>query len=90
MLFEWNPEKARLNRGKHGVAFAEASTVFGDPLAYTFHDPDHALVEERWLTIGWSAARRVLVVCHADRRGIVRIISAREATKHEKATYFEG
>jgi len=90
MEFEWDPAKARLNDRKHGVGFEEASTVFGDPLAVTFADPDHSKAEDRWVTFGQSRERRLLVVTHSDRAGRVRLISAREATRRERKIYEEG
>lgn len=65
MQFEWDSRKEVSNRRKHGVQFREAATVFGDPLATTFPDPDHSAFEERFLTVGESAGGRVLVVAHA-------------------------
>jgi uncharacterized DUF497 family protein len=76
VLFEWDPDKARANLAKHGVAFEEAATVFGDPLALTFDDPDRSFAERRRLTFGHSRAHRLLVVAHTERGGRVRIISA--------------
>jgi len=64
--FEWDETKAATNIAKHGVSFTEAATVFGDPLAYTFADPDHSIGEERMLTIGISAINRVLLVVHTE------------------------
>jgi uncharacterized protein len=90
MEFEWTPAKATSNIRKHGVSFEEAAYVFGDPLALTFADPDHSIGEERLLTYGRSAMGRLLVVSHVERDGRVRIISAREATKHEHKIYEEG
>jgi len=90
MEFEWDPAKARLNDRKHGIGFEEASTVFGDPLAVTFADPDHSEAEDRWVTFGQSRKRRLLVVTHSDRAGRVRLISAREATRRERKIYEEG
>lgn len=66
--FEWNRDKASSNLRKHGVSFDEAVTVFYDPLAATFEDPDHSQAERRSITVGYSARNRLLVVCHADRR----------------------
>ena len=77
MKFEWDNEKASANGRKHGVSFQEASTVFGDPLAGTFPDPDHSHKEERWLTIGTSVEGRLLVVSHTEHDILFRIISAR-------------
>ena len=84
MRFEWDREKAVWNRRKHGVSFDEAVTVFYDPLAATFDDPDHSGGERRLITVGYSAQGRLLVVCHTERRGAVRIISARRATARER------
>lgn len=64
MKFEWDMEKAAVNLDKHGVSFQEASTVFGDPLAGTFPDPDHSQGEERWITVGMSIEGRLVVVAH--------------------------
>ena len=90
MNFEWDPAKARKNRRKHRVAFEEAATVFGDPLALTYPDPDHSLLEQRFITVGMSSAGRVLIVAHAERRESIRIISARKATQHEREQYEEN
>ena len=89
MNFEWDPGKARQNRRKHRVSFQEAATVFGDPIAITYPDPDHSLTEQRFLTVGIFSAGRVLLVCHADRNVHVRIISARKTTRHERKNYEE-
>ena len=67
MQFEWDRDKAVSNRIKHGVSFDEAVTVFYDPLAATFGDPDHSVAEDRLITVGYSAQGRVLVVCHTER-----------------------
>jgi uncharacterized DUF497 family protein len=87
--FEWDPGKARLNRRKHRVSFQEAATVFGDPLAMTYSDPDHSMSEQRFITVGMSSAGRVLIVAHADRSETVRVISARKTTKREQKQYEE-
>jgi hypothetical protein len=84
MRFEWDRKKADRNRKKHGVSFEEAVTVFYDPLAATADDPDHSVEEERLITIGFSARGRLMVVSHAEREGVVRIISARRATPRER------
>lgn len=89
MYFAWDPAKAKLNDHKHGVSFDEATTVFGDPLATTFPDPDHSVAEDRFITIGLSGARRVLVVAHTNRSEMIRIISARKATRRERKDYEE-
>ena len=90
MEFEWDPAKAARNLTKHGVAFQEAATVFGDPLAMTYDDPDHSRDEDRFLTFGYSSANRLLVVSHTDRGDRTRIISAREATRQERRQHEEG
>jgi len=87
--FEWDPGKARSNRRKHRVSFQEAATVFGDPLAITFPDPDHSLSEQRFITVGMSTAGRVLLVAHVDRNDSIRIISARKITQRERKQYEE-
>lgn len=87
--FEWDPRKADSNLRKHGVSFTEAGTIFGDELAITVSDPDHSKEEDRFITIGWSDRRRLLIVSHTDRADKVRIISARELTKAERREYEE-
>jgi uncharacterized DUF497 family protein len=87
MRFEWDPNKAESNRKKHGVAFEEAATIFGDPLAITFNDPDHSEAECRLVTFGLSDAGHLLVVAHTDRASKIRIISARKATRGERKIY---
>jgi hypothetical protein len=90
MEFEWDLNKAQLNLEKHGVSFQEAATVFGDPLSITFPDPDHSIRENRYVTIGMSQFERLLVIAHTDRGEIVRLISARSATRRETRFYEEG
>ena len=90
MEFEWDSDKAGRNLAKHGVAFPEAATVFGDPLAVTFFDPGHSDDEDRYLTFGYSTDGRLLVVSHTDRGDRNRIISARVATRRERKIYEEG
>ena len=87
--FEWDPNKASLNETKHGVSFDEARTIFFDPNALVIDDPDHSSSEERFLILGLSRALRLLVVAHCYRtaEGVVRIISARKATKREATNY---
>ncbi len=84
MQFAWDREKARRNLKKHEVSFDEAVTVFYDTLSATFKDPDHSDDEQRLITIGYSSRSRLLVVAHAERGEIIRIISARPATTHER------
>jgi uncharacterized DUF497 family protein len=88
--FEWNSEKAAANKQKHDVSFQEAATVFGDPLAVTFADPDHSVDEQRFITFGMSMDNRLVVVSHTDRVGKIRIISARLMTRKERRIYEEG
>ena len=76
--------KATTNLKKHRVSFDQAVTVFYDPLAATFPDPDHSSDESRLVTVGYSARGRLLVVCHAERGESVRLISARRATSRER------
>jgi hypothetical protein len=90
MEFEWDAKKAFENEQKHGVLFQEAATVFGDPLAITFNDPDHSEHEERYITFGVSSSKRPLVVSHVDRGERIRIISARTMTRKERKFYAEG
>jgi uncharacterized protein len=82
--FEWDAKKANQNLKTHGVAFEEALTVFADPLANIFDDPDHSENERRELIIGHSTSQRLLVVSFTERKPRTRIIGAREATAHER------
>ncbi|HLO52263.1 MAG TPA: BrnT family toxin [Kamptonema sp.] len=90
MEFEWNPDKATRNFEKHDVSFQEAATVFHDPLSVTFPDPQHSIGERRYVIIGISSFRQLLIVAHTDREEKVRIISARKATRQEQRFYEEG
>jgi uncharacterized DUF497 family protein len=90
MEFEWDEGKAASNESKHGVAFTEAMTVFGDPLSLTGYDPDHSDGEDRFITMGLSVDGRLLIVSHTDREERIRIISARVATKAERKDYENG
>ena len=90
MEFEWDPKKAAKNLKKHGVTFQEAATVFTDPLAITFPDPDHLEDEERHLTFGLSLQKRLVVVSHTEREPKTRIISARLMDREERVIYEEG
>lgn len=85
--FEWDETKAVANLRKHGVPFEEAASVFFDPLAYTFGDPDHLVGEQRLLTFDLSQLGRLLAVVHAERGRAIRMISARKATRHERGIY---
>lgn len=90
MQIVWEARKAAANKKKHGVSFQEAATVFADPLSLTGADPDHSVGEHRWITYGESARGRLLVVAHTDEGDIIRVISARVATRHEQRLYEEG
>lgn len=90
MIFEWDPAKAAANTRKHRVSFEEAASVFRDPAALTFADPDHSAHEQRWITIGRSGQQRVLFVAHTERDDHIRIISARPTTRREQEQYEEG
>jgi hypothetical protein len=90
MAYQWDPEKAEINFRKHGVSFEEASTVFDDALAGSFHDLDHSDEEDRFLTVGRSASDRIVIVSHTYRGDNVRIISARPAAPKEVRAYEEN
>jgi uncharacterized protein len=90
MKFAWDDVKAATNLLKHGVSFDEASTVFGDTLSVSGRDLEHSTGETRYVTIGLSSENRLLVVCHTDRRNVIRIFSARPTTRKEKKIYEEG
>lgn len=90
MEFEWHEQKAKSNTKKHGVTFDEAITCFFDPYQVAFYDPNHSKDEERELMIAHSDKGRILLVCYTFRNGIVRLISARLATKTEVKDYEEG
>jgi len=87
MRFTWHEGKELKNQKKHGVSFDEARTVFLDPFAETIPDPDHSIGEHRFLTQGRSQSGRLLVVSHAEDHNLIRIISAREATRYERKNY---
>lgn len=91
MRFEWDSSKAAANLRKHGVSFEEARTVFFDEEAMVYDDPDHSVDEERFLILGISERPRALVVTHClrDQDEIIRLISARPATKSEERNYWE-
>lgn len=90
MIYEWDSEKAAANLKKHKVSFTEGTSVFTDPFALTFDDPDHSLTEKRFITIGASSKGRILFLAHADRgNDRIRIISARRTTKSEAHAYQE-
>ena len=87
--FEWNPDKAKLNAEKHGVTFVEAESVFYDEQAIQFYDDEHSEWEDRFLMLGLSVKLKLLLVCHCFREkdSVIRIISARKATKVESRHY---
>ena len=90
MTYEWSPRKAAQNRTRHGVSFEEAATVFLDPLATTYSDPDPSDDEDREITIGSSTIRRLLFVAHVLRSERVRLISARPVTPRERRQHEQG
>jgi uncharacterized DUF497 family protein len=90
VIYEWDVRKATANLAKHGISFEDAASVFLDPLAMTFSDPDHCQEEEREITIGYSRRRQVVFVAHSRRENRQRLISARLATKKERKQYEEG
>ena len=90
--FEWDPTKAALNVKKHGVSFEDAQTVFYDDFAVQFYDEPHSGGEDRFLMLGMSSGAHLLLVCHCERESgdVIRIISARKATKQERSFYGHG
>ena len=91
LRFEWDPRKAAANRRKHHVSFEDAETVFADENALLMADADHQSTEDRFVILGLSAALNTLVVCHCYRAkaSVIRIISARRATRAERKQYAE-
>ena len=89
ITFEWDENKDAANRKKHGVSFQEAQSVFYDEFAVQFFDEEHSTQEQRFLMLGMSTGARLLLVCHCERSGgnVIRIISARNATKKESKFY---
>jgi uncharacterized DUF497 family protein len=89
LSFEWDPRKAAANLRKHKVSFEDAQSVFSDERARLIDDPDHSADEERFLLLGLGSSLRVLVVAHCYRAGggVIRIISARRATREEENSY---
>lgn len=90
MEFEPNDTKDAINLAKHGVSFAEAETVFDDPLYVDFYDPDHSDDEHRYVIIGRSQQNRLLIVSYTERGEALRLISAREVTPAERRDYEDG
>ena len=85
--FEWDESKARTNATKHDVSFEEASTVFADVRSLTISDPAHSQAEDRFIVLGQSHRRRLLVVVHTERGDKIRLISARRASRTERKHY---
>ena len=90
MLFDWHDKKAEANVAKHGVSFEEASEVFYDPNAIPYPDYLHSIDEERFIIIGHSSRRLLMVVYIEIKEDFIRIISARRASKSEKKRYEKG
>lgn len=88
--FEWDERKNKINKAKHKISFEEAKTVFYDEAALVIDDPDHSQDEERFIILGESNRANLLVVCHCWRVSdtVIRIISARKATKTETNQYY--
>ncbi len=91
ITFEWDENKNTINKKKHNIAFEEAKTVFYDEEALVIDDPEHSQEEERFIILGLSKKANLLVVCHCYRASetIIRIISARKATKTETKQYYQ-
>ena len=91
-IFDWDENKNQINQKKHGINFEEASSVFYDEKAILFDDPEHSEWEERFILLGMSNAANVCMVCHCYRESdtVIRIISARKATKKEAERYVKG
>ncbi len=87
LTFEWDPGKALENEQKHGVAFSEATEVFGDDHSSSVPDPDHSTDEERYIIFGATRQGRCLVVSYTEREGRIRLISARQMTPRERRAY---
>ncbi len=89
LRIEWDEAKSRINKRKHGVSFQEVATVFSDENALLLADPDHSDEEDRFVLLGLSTTLRSLLVCHCYRSDdeIIRVISARKATKPEVSAY---
>jgi len=92
MRFDWDETKNTRNHGKHGVWFEEAQTIWADPRATEFFDPDHLEDEDRFLRVGYSTKDRLLLVVFCERcdGDVVRLISARRATSREASEYEKG
>jgi uncharacterized DUF497 family protein len=84
LKFEWDRKKAVLNIKKHGVSFEDAATAFGDPLSVTILDPKHSDDEDRFLLLGETKDKKLVVVAHTDRKDTLRLINVRPATRQER------
>ena len=89
LIFEWDNEKNRINQKKHSISFEEAESVFYDDNAIQFWDEDHSDTEDRFLLLGKSSKMRILLIvhCYREQESVIRIISARKATKNESKHY---
>ncbi|MEO1296775.1 MAG: BrnT family toxin [Cyanobacteria bacterium J06636_16] len=87
MSFDWDEEKARINLAKYGISFDETASVFENTLFLAFADPAHSLQEQRFIMMGESTRKRLLVVAYTERAGNTRLISARLATRKERKAY---
>ena len=89
IMFEWDLPKASANLKKHQISFEEAKSVFYDEFAVQFFDEEHSSEDERFLMLGMSSGAKLLIICHCEREhgAVIRIISARKATKRESAFY---
>lgn len=90
LWFDWDTQKAESNQRKHHVSFQEVATIFSDPLSHTYPDPNHSINEQRYITIGLSEFGNILVVAHTNEGDLIRIISARKATRKERHYYEKG
>lgn len=92
LRFEWDENKNQINKKKHGLSFETAREVFFDEAAILFDDPDHSANEERFLIIGMIRSSKICIVshCYRDSGNVIRLISAREATKKERQVYLKG
>ena len=90
LTFEWDEVKAKANFEKHKIDFEEGKTIFNDPFLFTFPDDVHSSTEARFISIGLSASRLILVLTHTERQDKIRIISCRKATARERKFYEES
>jgi uncharacterized DUF497 family protein len=93
-IFEWDADKARRNKKKHGISFEQAATVFTDPKAISLYDTEHNKEEDRWVTLGLSVNHGLVIVCHTfqwmgQSAARIRIFSSRKATQCERRQYSE-